>query len=409
MYLFLHNANKVKPKGHGITSQGQEPSLIGFRCIGGKVQTSDRVYIVLDNLRVGGVQRLALDESYALSRQGKEVSVIILEEQVSIDDMREIDGAFFRRHSLKLCFLPQGRGKQILWFIKFIRGENPNIILCHSARSIGLIRLASLFCWRQIVIVAFLHQLASLSSRLQKFKRFILFSMANQVRASSKQFILEFEATYKRCKFLTKPVLKKMQFDRMGLDLSRIDWAQSNENLIKITDRPALIFNSRVTEWKGFKTFLELAIELGSEFQYILITSRMAHQADLIAQFDGLPTAKTFYGKNVSHFAWEVPCIHVYPTDYGKGVKYRQNIGLNVLECLSLGIPSIISHEGFESWPEFQSINSVMTTGWNINETCEIVRKVLSSQNCQSKILDDYLREVIGIQQHLTRLQKLFD
>jgi len=33
--------------------------------------TVERVQIVLDNLRVGGIQRLSLDEAYSLTRTGK--------------------------------------------------------------------------------------------------------------------------------------------------------------------------------------------------------------------------------------------------------------------------------------------------------------------------------------------------
>jgi len=235
------------------------------------------IFIVLDNLRIGGIQRLALDEAYSFNRQGNEVSIIILEEPKESDDIREIDGGFFEIHKMKIIIVPHGRIRQIKWFISLLRKRNPQIIFSHSASGIGLIKLASLLSLRKTYIVGFLHQLASLSSFSQKVKRFLLFAMADQVRASSKQFIMEFDIVYRKLGFLNTWILRKMHFDRMGIDLTRINWVQRNESLIPIVGQPALVFNSRVTEWKGFKTFVDLAHYLGPEFQYILITSRMIH------------------------------------------------------------------------------------------------------------------------------------
>jgi len=372
------------------------------------VLTAGRVHIVLDNLRVGGIQRLALDEAYSLSRTGKIVSVLVLEELIPTDDMREIDSLFFHKHHLEILFLPKGRRRQINWFARYLRKRKPHILLCHSAKSVWIIRLAALLSLQKVFIVCFLHQIASLSSNVQRAKRFILFCLANQIRASSKQFILEFEIAYRRLNFMNRWVLKKIHFDRMGIDLSRIEWIQNNYDLIPVVNKPALIFNSRLTEWKGFETFLHLAEFLGTDFQYILITTRMGHQNEQLSSFNCLPTAKIFYGKSVPHFYWNTPSVHVYPTNYGQKVKYPQNVGLNVLECLALGIPSIISVEGFETWPEFRGSEMIYTTNWTIEESSKLVKEVLLSPAPRSLLSNETLRGLVGIDQHLMRLQELF-
>jgi glycosyltransferase involved in cell wall biosynthesis len=369
---------------------------------------TNEVFIVLDNLRVGGIQRLALDEAYSLVEEGKRVALIVLEDAVQIDDIREIDGNFFSQYSLNVLFVPGGKRKQIVWFIEFLRKERPSVVLCHSAKGIGLVRISSLMLRQKVFVAGFLHQLASMSNATQKVKRLMLFLMADQIRASSKQFILEFETVYRKLPFLNRLIAEKMYFDRMGVNLARIDWQQTRESLIPIAGRPALIFNSRITNWKGFDTFVELARKLGQEFQYILITSRNVHQVESVSNFTQMETAKVFYGKNVSHFLWKVPSIHIYPTKYGVKVKYQQNIGLNVLECLALGIPSIISSENFETWPELDNSNGVYLTDWNLPDVGELIRALVKNIEISEKLAGNSFREFIGIDSHIIRMLELF-
>lgn len=96
------------------------------------------------------------------------------------------------------------------------------------------------------------------------------------------------------------------------------------------------------------------------------------------------------------------------PTNYGQKVKYPQNVGLNVLECLALGIPSIISVEGFETWPEFRGSEMIYTTNWTIEESSKLVKEVLLSPAPRSLLSNETLRGLVGIDQHLMRLQELF-
>jgi hypothetical protein len=193
----------------------------------------------------------------------------------------------------------------------------------------------------------------------------------------------------------------------MGVDTLRIMENQGSLKLIKIVGLPALIFNSRLIGWKGFESFLNLAEYFGSKFQYVLITGRLGHQSSLLSRFESLPTAKIFYGKSVSNFLWDVPSIHLYPTNYGAKVKYPQNIGLNVLECLALGIPSIISVEGYETWPEFKNMSLINMSNWNRDDVDEIIKHILGDCGPKPFPLESNLLRVIGISDHLVRLQEV--
>jgi glycosyltransferase involved in cell wall biosynthesis len=233
--------------------------------------------------------------------------------------------------------------------------------------------------------------------------------MADEIRTSSRQFILEFEKSYRVFLKFNLGLKGRISFDRMGIYLPRIDWNQENSISAEISLKPALVFNSRITEWKGFETFINLAKHLGEEFQYILITSRMTHQNQLIESFISLPTSKVFFGKSVSNFLWEIPAIHIYPTRYGEKVKFPQSIGLNVLECLALGIPSMISEEGFESWPELQNSAAIFVTNWEIDETVRAIRKITESNPKILRTSYNSFHQFISIEQHLNQILNLFE
>lgn len=374
--------------------------------------SATRIYLIVDNLKMGGIQRLALDESYALSRQGINVEVIVLQEEDIYNDIREIDGQYFLNHQIVIHFTPSGKLNKIKWLQDRFSKEELVVAICHSAAGIGLVFLACKLNKKKVLIVGFLHQVASLSSIKQRIKRYVYFTLAHQIRASSKQFLLEFEEVYGRYPLYNKCIRKKIVFDRMGIDLERIIWKQSKNNLIKITGKPALLFNSRTIGWKGFETFVSIANFLGEKYQYIVVTTRDSHDLQLLNSFMNLPTAQVFNGVSVAHFDWEVPTIHIYPTNYGIKTEFPQSIGLNVLECMALGIPNLISREGFESWPEFRNSSLIQTVDWTARESVTRAIELLlangDSRGCSS-LGNAHGKDVIGIDQHIIRLMQTLD
>ena len=81
---------------------------------------------------------------------------------------------------------------------------------------------------------------------------------------------------------------------------------------------------------------------------------------------------------------------------------------MNVLEMISQGITSLISKEGFESWPELRESVLVKVVDWS--NTDEVLRIVETSRNLpiQVRISEfEKLSEVISIENHCRRLVKL--
>ena len=93
--------------------------------------------------------------------------------------------------------------------------------------------------------------------------------------------------------------------------------------------------------------------------------------------------------------------IHIYPTDYGSQTTYPQSIGLNVLEFLALGIPSVISEESFKTFPELKNCLLIETCDWtDVSQFKTKVHKLetLSSFDRISSSLS--VRDAISIEHH---------
>ena len=77
-----------------------------------------------------------------------------------------------------------------------------------------------------------------------------------------------------------------------------------------------------------------------------------------------LRSVQVLYETGVSEFRMPYGSVHIYPTDYGQLIDNPQSIGMNVLEMIAQGVPSIISTENFESWPELQQSILVRAVDW---------------------------------------------
>jgi hypothetical protein len=78
---------------------------------------------------------------------------------------------------------------------------------------------------------------------------------------------------------------------------------------------------------------------------------------------------------------------------------------MNVLEFLALGVPSLISIEGFQSWPELEKSILIETCNWfNPLEVNKKANKLLNVDEASAKEESLKLRESISIERHVTNL-----
>ena len=67
-----------------------------------------KIVIVLDNLKLGGIQRLALDEAYCFQDQGFEVFLLVGEYPKPGESIVDADGEFFMKRKLEIAVMPHG-------------------------------------------------------------------------------------------------------------------------------------------------------------------------------------------------------------------------------------------------------------------------------------------------------------
>ena len=363
-----------------------------------------KALLVLDNLRVGGVQRLALDEAYALSIRGYEVEVLLLEKEHKLDDMREIDADFFDEYNILVSNVTGSNWQKIRKISSVLKQSNATKVISHSAKGIALLRVCSFLIFRPIEILGYIHQLITLSNYIQRLKRIVFFSLASELRASSKQFILELEKYTQEKKCLKLMLRKKIHFDRMGVFVERIVSQDSKVTKQGRSERTSIIFMSRVAIWKGFGKYLSIARDLRGNFDYLTITSRFHNDVFEVEQACSEIGVQLMYGTNVARVNRGNRSIHLYPADYGNKVNFPQNIGLNVLESMALGIPSLISHEELWSWPELENSKLIWMTDWSVPDVQAKIDEIVKMPNSVFLEEAQVLERIFSIEEHIERI-----
>ena len=365
------------------------------------MQKPKSVLIVVDNLRVGGIQRLAIDECYSLNKRGVKHLLVSLNAFEENNSIVKVDEEFAEISQLNIQYLGKGKLRQLNELTKFVK-QDFNLIVTHSATAALLLRFAAILKMKRVSIILYIHQLISLSSKKQALKRFFYFTFADKLFVSSNQFKLEIE-TYLKNNWWGTLFRKKIYFDRMGIYLDRID--NQFKAVVCQEAVPHLIFSSRMTAWKGFQVFLNLASEFNSiNHKVVFEISKVKNKQNEIQDLEKHDN-HAFYSKSPASFKYPSKSLHIYPTNYGDSVKYPQSIGMNVLEFLALGVPSLISIEGFQSWPELEKSVLIETCNWfNPLEVDKKANKLLNVDEASARDESLKLRESISIERHVTNL-----
>lgn len=370
-----------------------------------------KIVIVIDNMRIGGVQRIALDEAYAFIEKGYKIHFVILENRRNDDDLISSDLKFFSEYSHSISISEcEGNNREILRTLYFVlKDKEVRLIICHSAKALPMTYMlrALFFKKKKFRILGYMHQLITLSDTKQKIKRIVYFNFCDQLRASSKQFILELEHLFS-LNFLFRVIsFRKIMFDRMGIFIPRIDFYMNNNELEQSqVSKPAVMFLSRVVGWKGFETFLNICETLNESHEKIVFTPSIYRSAKGLERFTSFRDNRIILDSQVACLTNFDNCVHLYPTDYGRNVSFPQNIGMNVLECIALGIPSLISHEDFVTWPELKFSSLIETTDWEAESCIKQIEKLLSISSFTRAIEVQKLRPLISNMAHVNSIEE---
>lgn len=369
-------------------------------------QLEEFIFIV-ENMRIGGIQRLVLDECYRLIELGHKPTIISLSPQLIDDSMFEIDSTFPLVNQISVIYLKSNKLFQLRHFCKLIR-SNPRgkLVTSHSASAVPLLRIASIFQSKRINLTLYIHQLVTLSDTKQKLKRFVYSLFANEIAFSSNQFLLDWNVELVQSKIYWVFHKKKMGFDRMGVYLPRLEWGKLNGKEICDSRVPHLIFMSRISTWKGSKDFTEICNRNLKQNLHAIAFVSPSSRKDLFDPIEfSSDTAHVLYARGLTNTLVDHNSIHIYPSNYGPKVRFPQSIGMNVLEMIACGIPSLISEEGFESWPELRDSLLVQVVNWDSKiEVDEAITRALNLSIEERRVATEKLLNTISIEQHVNRI-----
>lgn len=364
------------------------------------------VFIVVQNLKIGGFQRVALDEAYAFSSKGFRVVLVVLE-QLEKDYaksfyIREID--LIEKFEIQLSVVSGNRRQQLISFRSLIRNSDFNqYYISHNLRASVLIRLASIISARKVQIYTVIHQIPSLSDRIQRFKRFLY------ARSSNKLFIFSAAALEDWNKRINSNRFLKMLYRSKNIELLRngVFFGRINIEPTFVTASQTrelrMIFIGRPTFWKGIGTVLALAkTEQLSNSKVVLY---LPYANDTL--FQNLPDSLTsrleiVIGKTFKDYVPRLGDVHLYPADYGSS-EFVESISINCLEMAAVGVPSCVTKGGLATWPEFSNNEIVKEIEWaNLSEAAQII---LNCSQIQFSDLElETVRDFISIKNHINTL-----
>ena len=366
------------------------------------------IVIIVQNLKLGGFQRIALDEAYDLSLKGFRVTLLLLEEiaQGATGNFFYSESDLIQKFNIQVVEATGNRKRQLIFFKTLLKTSSSELVfISHNLRATVLIRLACVLVAKKIKITTVIHQLPSLSDSAQRMKRFLY------ARLSDNLFIFSAAALKDWNERINSNLFLKMLYKGQNVELLR-----NGIFFGRINDRPKLdiksesrelrlIFLGRPTFWKGIGTVLELANT--EHLLHSKVIFFLPYADDSL--FQNLPESLTnrleiIVGKTFRDYVPRLGDVHLYPADYGSS-NFIEAISINCLEMAAVGVPSCVTKGGLVTWPEFLDNPIITEIDWlRLNEAAKSI--LACSQIRISELQLQQIRDLISIKNHTNRIME---
>jgi glycosyltransferase involved in cell wall biosynthesis len=365
-----------------------------------------RPLVIVDNFRIGGLERLALDQLFLLSDMGLKPLALYRQSELtsSLPNFLNIEKSRIDAKGLEIMALPNSDFRQLLAIRRIFMRENISVIINHSVGAAVILRLALLITGKKAPIKTFIHQLPSLSARVQRTKRFLYSLFSTEIYGYSSAVVSDWnKRTTLSAKIFQFRFGKKIKLLRNGIYLERLPKVLDKE--ISKQDTRRLVFIGRNVAWKNLP-YLEKLLNhpLGSTFTALIIIPSIEEETKnrLISKLGDRITFEI--GKKIEDIEFWINDINVYPVDYGPSAKFIESISLNCLEMACLGIPSLVTAGGTSTWPELEATGLIVEADWsNIESVLLAMRNLKEISDADRKLC----RQIIDVRINLAKIFSL--
>jgi hypothetical protein len=364
-----------------------------------------RVHLFIDNLSIGGFQRLCLDQAYAFSELGYSVSIhsLSLLPAPESRNFLAIEKDFINKFRLSIDSLTGGHFKQITKTVRILRNyKKGDAIISHSLRATVIIRIASTILLKKIIFVTEIHQLPTLSAPIQRFRRFLYAQCSPILVAYSEAVKKDWDS---RVKNFPTPIRfffnKQIEVLRNGIFLDRIPSVKARS---ATKENGRLIFLGRNTNWKGMSTFLSYAeLPSLSHFDLLVMLPEIDNVFEREIRQRFRDRVEIQIGKSVASFVPRAGDVHFYAAQYGGDANFIESVSLNCLEMAGAGVPSAITSNGLDTWADLKRVGIFVECDWSdLRGTSMQILEVAGKPITLSDLA--YVRTQISIQANVGKL-----
>lgn len=361
--------------------------------------------MVLDNFRVGGIERLALDQLFALSDMGISAVAYYRQEKATKENPNflDLEAQRISQKGIQINAMPEGDLAQLRVLVHLLRNNNFSIVINHSVGASVTLRLAKILSRNRITVKTFIHQLPTLSAPIQRIKRFIYALTSDELFGYSVAVVQDWNKRLD-CNPLSKVLLgwKRPKVLRNGIYLKRLPELQPpiEEKFKQIR----MVFIGRGVAWKN-KEFIisSLRSMAPKKVRALLVLPSIESEAreELTAEFGELIEFEI--GKKVEDIFFTQNDINIYPVNYGPKAQFIESISLNCLEMACLGIPSLVTNKGCSTWPELELAGVIREVDWNQSNNFEVALYAASQVRFESGKIDEF-KSMISIENNLKEI-----
>ena len=326
----------------------------------------EKVFLLVDNMRIGGFQRLALDQAYGLSEAGYLVTIFVMDDLPGIEtpNFIGVEEDLIFEFQIKFVSLGNSRSAQLVNLFRLVTDfREAKMILSHSLRATFFLFLAVSSRLRILRVITTIHQLPTLSASRQRLQRFIYSQFSWKLFAYSNAVVADWNFRFeKNQSLISKFSFKRISLLRNGIYLKRLPSEKSGLDSI---GKPRLIFLGRNTSWKGVSTFLEIASQpLLKDFDILFMVPKLEDINLSGLNSDLLHRIEIIAGKTLSSYKPRRGDVHLYPANYGIGARFIESVSLNCLELACVGTPTLLTKGGLETWPDLIGYRIFHETDW---------------------------------------------